>query len=146
MMKPIFAALLFVTFTSPAFAEGFAFPQKDDLFKVNSQVMPLHESTPAPSLGEKATQTGLIRRGEIVKILETKQYISMFGNELWVSVVKQSDPSVKGWAFAGTIAEIRQGHSRLVSTHPKMERSEAGEEIFNAPSPASVPAASADED
>jgi hypothetical protein len=112
-MKPALAILL-LTATLPAFAESFGLPQKDELLTVGAAMVPLFESTPSPAIGENSAHAGLIRKGELVKVLDTKQYLSMFGTELWVQVARQGEPAMKGWAFSGTLNDIRQGRSKFV--------------------------------
>lgn len=127
-------AAVLTALSVPAFAAGL--PQRDEILVGVAVAIPLHESTPDSSFGGKAPQIGWIKKGESVKVLETKQYLSIFGIEIWVEVAKQSDPARRGWVFAGMSHEIVKGQSKLVSPHAKQEKSEnasAGEEIPKSP-------------
>ena len=126
-MKPFNLLLLAVALCSfSAYgADTGHFPQKDDILVAEFTAIPLHEATPDPSFGGKAAQIGWIQKGQAVKVLETKQYLSMFGTEIWLEVAKENEPAVRGWVMAG----MTGGQSKLVLAHPA---------AANSPAPASV--------
>ncbi|MGZ3702039.1 MAG: hypothetical protein ACXWR1_12740 [Bdellovibrionota bacterium] len=99
-------------------------PQKDDMLEAAAPTA-LRESTPDAMFGGQAAQIGWIKKGESVRVLETRQYLSIFGVEIWIEVQKLDDAAVHGWVLDGMGKDIVKGKSALsitqtaASLHPK---------------------------
>lgn len=111
MLKPLMmiAALLA---SASAFAESF--PEANQKLEATGQLA-LRASSPDASFGTKGEKIGWIKQGEAVKVLSSKQHLTVFGLEVWVEVQSVSDASVKGWIFDGMSAEVLKGQGKLAA-------------------------------
>lgn len=85
-------------------------PQVDDTIETAGLVQ-LRESSPDPAFGVKGAQKGWLKAGELLKVLSVKNYISVYGTEIWLEVHRKDDARVNGWIFAGLAKEIARGKS-----------------------------------
>lgn len=119
--------LVLLALPLPAFAEApHELPRKDDVLEVASAAAPLRESTPDALFGGKAHQIGWVKKGEAVKVLEARQYLSIFGLEIWLEVRKVDDPNSHGWVFDGMSAEILKGKASFSITQSAPQPEPAG--------------------
>jgi len=122
-MKTLMLTLTFLACAPLARADS-DLPQKDDLVGA-SVPSALRESTPDAMFGGQAAQIGWLQKGEQVRVLETRQYLSIFGVEIWIEVQKVDDSAVHGWVLDGMGKDIVKGKSALTITqtaaslHPK---------------------------
>lgn len=112
-MKTLLALLALLPAAS-ALADT-ALPQSGDLVEIQGAAAALRSSTPDSLLGA-APQVGWVKKGEAVRVLETRQYLSMFGTEIWVEVQKEDDASVHGWIYDGLGKEILAGKGMIQVT------------------------------
>jgi len=112
-MKNLFALLALLPATH-ALADT-ALPASGDLVEIQGAAAALRSSTPDSLLGA-ASQVGWVKKGETVRVLETRQYLSMFGTEIWVEVQKEDDSSLHGWIFDGIGKEIVAGKGLIQVT------------------------------
>lgn len=85
--------------------------RQDEVLEALAPALALREATPDPDFGGKAPQIGWIKRGEQLRVLGVKNYISILGTEIWMEVQKLDDPSVRGWIFAGMSQDLQKGNS-----------------------------------
>ncbi|HEY8280749.1 MAG TPA: SH3 domain-containing protein [Bdellovibrionota bacterium] len=140
-------AVPFVLSITTVMAESHsAIPQKDQILEVRAAALALRDSTPDPSLGSKGTRIGWVKKGEVVKVLETKQYLTIFGTEIWAEVEKQDDASQHGWVLVGMAKEIMAGQSGLISPHVAAEEEAAKKALDEAGSDAPISRTPSDQD
>jgi hypothetical protein len=130
----LLATLLLLT-TTPAHADV-DLPRVNDVLEMSAAAAPLRESTPDALFGGKAAQIGWIRKGESVKVLEARQYLSIFGLEIWLEVQKTDDATVHGWVYDGMSKEIIKGKSNFVIAKRPEEAKPAAAVAAAAPAPA----------
>jgi hypothetical protein len=92
-------------------AETHDLPQVNDLLESQGAASALRESTPDPSFGGRGRQIGWVKKGERLRTLETRLYLTIFGTEIWIEVEKDGDPSVHGWVFDGMTREVQDGQA-----------------------------------
>jgi len=113
-MRPIYFVLTLCLFSSLSANAGNkpTLPKADDMVKITG-VVKLRDSSPDPSFGGKGAQIGWLKADEVAKVLGVKHYISIFGTEIWLEIVKENDSSVKGWIFAGLAKDVAGGNSSI---------------------------------
>lgn len=126
----ILASLLFVA--APGAHADFKMAAAQNLPKVDDTVetqglVQLRESSPDPTFGVKGPQKGWIKAGEQLRVLNVKNYISVYGTEIWLEVQRKEDAKVQGWIFAGLAKELAKGKSviSLVVTPEQKAAAEA---------------------
>lgn len=95
---------LSLTLSQPARADSQHLPEPGEIYSADVPLS-LYSGTPDPSFGTKAPQIGRIQEDENLQILETRQYPSALGTEIWVEVEKAGDPNVHGWIFLGSAGQ-----------------------------------------
>lgn len=83
-------------------------PRAGDILETTAAALPLRDGTPDPSFGGKAPQVGWVKRGELVKVLSTKAYLSVMGTEIWIEVQKEGEGQ-QGWVFGGMAGSEQPG-------------------------------------
>jgi hypothetical protein len=107
-------ALFMLVALLPAAAQASAsLPQSGDLVEVANEAVVLRNATPDALMGSRGAQIGWIRVGESMRVLETRQYVSMFGTEVWVQVQKTDDTAVQGWILDGVSSQLTSGKASL---------------------------------
>jgi hypothetical protein len=104
---------LLLALLSPAAYAATSLPQSGDLVEAAGDAVVLRSSTPDSLLGTHGSQVGWIRVGESMRVLETRQYVSIFGTEVWVEVQKTDDSAVQGWILDGVSSQLSGGKAAL---------------------------------
>jgi hypothetical protein len=113
-MKMLTTAMMIVSLLASASAFAESFPEANQKLEATGQLA-LRASSPDASFGTKGEKIGWIKQGEAVKVLSSKQHLTVFGLEVWVEVQSVSDASVKGWVFDGMSAEVLKGQGKLAA-------------------------------
>ncbi len=113
--KPLLLLALALILATPAFAQSERKPARkipavNDLVETGGPVQ-LRASSPDPSFGGKGAQIGWVKAGEILEVLQVKNYVSVFGTEIWMEIRKKDHVKTQGWIFAGLANEISKGKS-----------------------------------
>lgn len=88
--------------TLPAKGLAADVPQKDDVLELTATAAPVRSGTPDALFSDLAPQIGWIRKGEVVRVLDSRQNLTVFGTDVWLEVQKLDDSAVHGWVLAGT--------------------------------------------
>lgn len=87
----------------------------------------IRESSPDPTFGKKGDPKGWLKAGETMRVLTVKNYISVYGSEIWLEVQREGEEKAAGWIFAGLAKEMAKGKS-VVSVHMSPEAKARAEE------------------
>lgn len=117
-MKTFYLASLLLAL--PAFA-GTGIPQKDDTLEIAAPAVAIRDATPDPTFGGQGAQTGWLKKGEEVRVLSTRQYLTIFGMEIWLEVQKGDDAATRGWVLDGMSQDLQKGKANLKITKSARE-------------------------